>query len=594
MNELEIMKMLVREKDSYFYEGPRYSEQREKEEVMSMKVNKSSQKGEKVQDGKEFDKKEELKFVYRVWSGYTKYIRSQVMQGRGINCIFLGKFAKRSALEASRIQVGGPKRGDQSFTTNLFGENKIQNIATSSMGYKKYCYLPSLEFLDVASLTFKEDIENQSPLLDTKKLKMLQISYSAIAAACNTRKGAVMNCLKEFFAILINLIMQGKEISLDLKIGTLHIIKDKVLMFRNYNPDIKIYNRRERSHDIASKKSSIETSVATPLTNVESTLSYRGASQDFPKMHSLNYGGFKRSGPAHEHNAEGNMNEEERIYFRDKKNPYNYLHNFIRDERFSMQSKLNQLKRNEKQKYFHNRVDHRKVLSSTFRSSKSFLDYKPSSKQKAARGELSTDHKLSMNKTMMFTPMKGNKFEKDEPSSVNDKLPSRFVIDYPKFLKPAKYYPYRRLEEHHISDVLSDARKRHEQEILGKKKEEEKYSDMFKKSVEDNKKRIHDLDNNRKKLYEDHKKSLQEQILQKRLISAMEEQERKRYFKTNYGPEETEIRAKHQLDKVSQEKDFMKRELLSQIQSKRQKTMNRIVKERAEDKMALEIIANIE
>jgi hypothetical protein len=45
------------------------------------------------------------------------------------------------------------------------------------------------------------------------------------------------------------------------------------------------------------------------------------------------------------------------------------------------------------------------------------------------------------------------------PSSVNDKLPSRFVVDYPNFLKPAKYFPYRRLEDHHIADVISEARK---------------------------------------------------------------------------------------------------------------------------------------
>ena len=37
------------------------------------------------EEGEMFQKKEELKFIYRVWSGYTSYIRSQAVQGRCIN-----------------------------------------------------------------------------------------------------------------------------------------------------------------------------------------------------------------------------------------------------------------------------------------------------------------------------------------------------------------------------------------------------------------------------------------------------------------------------------------------------------------------------
>jgi len=78
--------------------------------------------------------------------------------------------------------------------------------------------------------------------------------------------------------------------------------------------------------------------------------------------------------------------------------------------------------------------------------------------------------------------------------------------DYPKFIIPAKYYPYRRLEEYHVADVLLDARKRHEEKLLNIKNEDTKYNEMFFKDVEENKRRTQDLEFNRKKVYEEHQK----------------------------------------------------------------------------------------
>lgn len=83
-----------------------------------------------------------------------------------------------------------------------------------------------------------------------------------------------------------------------------------------------------------------------------------------------------------------------------------------------------------------------------------------------AAPRVSHNHEKLLNKTAILASTKSDDLKEDEPSSVNDKLPSRFVIDYPNFLKPAKYHPYRRLEEHHISDVLEQARKRHEDSLL--------------------------------------------------------------------------------------------------------------------------------
>ena len=81
----------------------------------------------------------------------------------------------------------------------------------------------------------------------------------------------------------------------------------------------------------------------------------------------------------------------------------------------------------------------------------------------------------------------GQELNEFEPSSVNDKIPSKFVIDYPNFLKPAKYHPYRRLEDFHVADVIQEARKRHEEKLLKTKTEELKYTEMFFHTVEENK-----------------------------------------------------------------------------------------------------------
>lgn len=224
----------------------------------------------------------------------------------------MGKFVKRSILEAGKRTFGGPKRGDQPFTSSFFGEDPIEEIATTSYGHKKYCYMPAIDLLDVSNLQYKEDIENLSPLNDCQGVKVIQMSYSSIAVSVNSNKTTVMNCLKEIFSNMLYLVKQGSEISLDLKIGTLMIMRDNKLMFRNYNPDVKI-DRRRNTSQAASQRSGAPTSVATPLTNLNSTLSYRGQSTDVAARHAFNHIGIKRSGPAYEYNADAHIREGEKV-----------------------------------------------------------------------------------------------------------------------------------------------------------------------------------------------------------------------------------------------------------------------------------------
>ena len=347
--------------------------------------------------------------------------------------------------------------------------------------------MPTIDLLENSGLIFQEDIENLSPLKDPVAVKTIQVSYSSIAAACNTTKTNVMNCLKEIFSTMLYLIKQGNEISLDIKIGIVHVMNGNKLMFRNYNPEIKIEKKRNMSV-APSDLSKVPTSVATPMTNLDSTLSYRGQSQDVPARHVFNHVGIKRSGPAFEYNADLHIREGEKLFYRHKKNPYDHIDSFIQDGRFELEQKLQEIRENERQKSMSHRRKHRKAMSNSFHSTRDFpgknrlKNYSANNSQDLE----DTTSQVLLSKTQFLKSIKSDELNEKEPSSVNPKVPSKFVIDYPNFLKPAKYHPYRRLQEHHIADVLEDARKRHEMKLLNNKSEETKYTDMFFKSVEDN------------------------------------------------------------------------------------------------------------
>lgn len=96
----------------------------------------------------------------------------------------------------------------------------------------------------------------------------------ALIVIGNSNKATVMNCLKLFFRTVLNHIKQGDEIALDIKIGIIHILNDSKLMFRNYNPEVKL-DSLKKENKVKSSRSKGPSSVLTPCTNVESTLSYR-------------------------------------------------------------------------------------------------------------------------------------------------------------------------------------------------------------------------------------------------------------------------------------------------------------------------------
>lgn len=45
----------------------------------------------------------------------------------------------------------------------------------------------------------------------------------------------------------------------------------------------------------------------------------------------------------------------------------------------------------------------------------------------------------------------------DGASESSSRVPMAFYADYPIFLKPHKHYPYRRMKDGHVEDVMNDA-----------------------------------------------------------------------------------------------------------------------------------------
>ena len=56
----------------------------------------------------------------------------------------------------------------------------------------------------------------------------------------------------------------------------------------------------------------------------------------------------------------------------------------------------------------------------------------------------------------------------EKTSTIDERMPMKFVVDYPLFLKPSKHHPYRKLEDYHVEDTMNDALKRYENSLLQK------------------------------------------------------------------------------------------------------------------------------
>lgn len=71
--------------------------------------------------------------------------------------------------------------------------------------------------------------------------------------------------------------------------------------------------------------------------------------------------------------------------------------------------------------------------------------------------------------------------------------------DYPHFLRPAKLYPYRRLEDAHVKDAMQEALDRYERDLLSQERERDRQRGNVQRRVREDEMKIEDMQEKRRK-----------------------------------------------------------------------------------------------
>ena len=89
-----------------------------------------------------------MKIFFKVWSGYTKFLRSQLIEkGRIVVCPILGTF-----IPATLIQELQNKHQSSPEESYLMIKDEYK-VATA----EGVCYIPSTEFIESMKLSYQED-----------------------------------------------------------------------------------------------------------------------------------------------------------------------------------------------------------------------------------------------------------------------------------------------------------------------------------------------------------------------------------------------------------------------------------------------------
>ena len=123
-------------------------------------------------------KKEFLRYLYRAWSGLTKYIYQQcAVNGKCVDFPLVGRFYYR--------QSGS--------------EDERQKL--------KFTFIPHLDFINSGRFAFPQNDFNVSPLSKrVTKVDSLKISLGAISAACEYDRDIVASILKDVMSLFVSLI----------------------------------------------------------------------------------------------------------------------------------------------------------------------------------------------------------------------------------------------------------------------------------------------------------------------------------------------------------------------------------------------------
>lgn len=124
-------------------------------------------------------KKEFLKYMYRAWSGTTKYLYQQVVNNK--KCVdfpLVGRFYLRQKVDEDE------ETGKQS--------NCV-------------CFIPHLDFIESGKFAFPQNDKNISPLSNkVPKVEAMKMSLGAISVACEYDRDIVVSILKDVMVSFVS------------------------------------------------------------------------------------------------------------------------------------------------------------------------------------------------------------------------------------------------------------------------------------------------------------------------------------------------------------------------------------------------------
>lgn len=115
-------------------------------------------------------------------------------------------------------------------------------------------------------------------------------------------------------------------------------------------------------------------------------------------------------------------------------------------------------------------------------------------------------------------------------------VPLSFYADYPIFLKPHKHYPYRRMKDEHVEDVMNDALQRYEKKLLTLEEQKKRDANEFKEQLEYATQMERQKEELSKKMREDNRDIVLKQIQLERERKRSDKEAQKELVRTNFGP----------------------------------------------------------
>lgn len=107
------------------------------------------------------EKKEMLKMYAKVWSGFTKFIKSQALQGKIVDTFIMGSFKVDS--DSQNADITSEISADQT----------------------KFIYQPSTKFLDELNASVFENDYNINPYHALEKSAIVKLYTQGIAHVCS-------------------------------------------------------------------------------------------------------------------------------------------------------------------------------------------------------------------------------------------------------------------------------------------------------------------------------------------------------------------------------------------------------------------------